>query len=54
MLRYGVDDLRSFFDNDVRFLRQFAWCRDDSRSWLPARHGWIEPPRRARGARLAA
>ena len=24
MLRYGVDDLRSFFDNDVRFLRQFA------------------------------
>ena len=24
MLRYAVDDLRSFFDNDVRFLRQFA------------------------------
>jgi phenylalanyl-tRNA synthetase alpha chain len=24
MLRYGVDDLRLFFDNDVRFLRQFA------------------------------
>lgn len=24
MLRYGVDDLRSFFDNDVRFLEQFA------------------------------
>ena len=24
MLRYGVRDLRSFFDNDVRFLRQFA------------------------------
>ena len=24
MLRYGVDDLRAFFDNDVRFLRQFA------------------------------
>ena len=24
MLRYGVDDLRSFFDNDVRFLKQFA------------------------------
>ena len=24
MLRNGVDDLRSFFDNDVRFLRQFA------------------------------
>ncbi|MEJ1248965.1 phenylalanine--tRNA ligase subunit alpha [Denitratimonas tolerans] len=24
MLRYGVADLRSFFDNDLRFLRQFA------------------------------
>ncbi len=24
MLRYGVDDLRMFFDNDVRFLAQFA------------------------------
>ena len=24
MLRYGVDDLRSFFDNDLRFLGQFA------------------------------
>jgi phenylalanyl-tRNA synthetase alpha chain len=23
MLRYGVTDLRSFFDNDLRFLRQF-------------------------------
>ena len=23
MLRYGVDDLRLFFDNDMRFLRQF-------------------------------
>ncbi len=24
MLRYGVDDLRLFFDNDLRFLRQFG------------------------------
>ena len=24
MLRYGVSDLRSFFDNDLRFLKQFA------------------------------
>jgi phenylalanyl-tRNA synthetase alpha chain len=23
MLKYGVDDIRIFFDNDVRFLRQF-------------------------------
>lgn len=24
MLRYGVNDLRLFFDNDIRFLKQFA------------------------------
>jgi len=24
MLRYGVTDLRAFFENDVRFLQQFA------------------------------
>ena len=24
MLRYGVSDLRSFFENDSRFLKQFA------------------------------
>jgi phenylalanyl-tRNA synthetase alpha chain len=24
MLRYGVDDLRPFYENDLRFLRQFA------------------------------
>ena len=24
MLKYGVDDLRLFFDNDLRFLKQFA------------------------------
>ena len=24
MLRYGVTDLRAFFENDLRFLRQFA------------------------------
>ena len=23
MLRYGIDDLRLFFDGDFRFLRQF-------------------------------
>jgi phenylalanyl-tRNA synthetase alpha chain len=23
MLRYGVNDLRMFFDNDLRFLKQF-------------------------------
>lgn len=25
MLRYGVDDLRAFFESDLRFLQQFAW-----------------------------
>jgi phenylalanyl-tRNA synthetase alpha chain len=24
MLKYGVDDLRLFFENDLRFLRQFG------------------------------
>ena len=24
MLRYGVNDLRLFFDNDLRFLEQFG------------------------------
>lgn len=24
MIRYGVDDLRAFFENDLRFLKQFA------------------------------
>ncbi|HEY8926216.1 MAG TPA: phenylalanine--tRNA ligase subunit alpha, partial [Polyangia bacterium] len=23
MLKYGVDDLRAFYENDVRFLTQF-------------------------------
>jgi phenylalanyl-tRNA synthetase alpha chain len=24
MLKYGVDDIRLFFENDLRFLEQFA------------------------------
>ena len=24
MLRWGVDDIRLFYENDLRFLRQFA------------------------------
>jgi phenylalanyl-tRNA synthetase alpha subunit len=23
MLKYGIDDIQAFFQNDVRFLRQF-------------------------------
>ena len=50
MLRYGVDDLRLFFENDLRFLRQFSMSADASRcrilrDWLrtfcdpPLEHG---------------
>ena len=24
MLKHGVDDIRAFYDNDLRFLEQFA------------------------------
>ncbi|MET0586482.1 MAG: hypothetical protein ABW099_16530, partial [Candidatus Binatia bacterium] len=24
MLKYGIDDIRLFFQNDLRFLRQFG------------------------------
>ena len=24
MLKYGIDDIRLFFQNDLRFLRQFS------------------------------
>jgi phenylalanyl-tRNA synthetase alpha chain len=24
MLKYGIDDIRLFFQNDMRFLRQFG------------------------------
>ena len=36
MLRYGVNDLRLFFENDLRFLRQFAMKRPMkfSEHWL--------------------
>jgi phenylalanyl-tRNA synthetase alpha chain len=23
MLKYGIDDIRKYFENDIRFLRQF-------------------------------
>ena len=36
MLRYGVNDLRLFFDNDLRFLKQF---RTLQRMKLP--YGWL-------------
>jgi phenylalanyl-tRNA synthetase alpha chain len=24
MLKYGINDLRIFYDNDIRFLKQFS------------------------------
>ena len=36
MLRYGVNDLRLFFENDLRFLRQF---RTLQRMKIP--YGWL-------------
>ena len=35
MLRYGVTDLRAFFENDVRFLRQFVRRGTDPRLRKP-------------------
>lgn len=32
MLRYGINDLRMFFQNDLRFLRQFG--RETSGNWI--------------------
>jgi phenylalanyl-tRNA synthetase beta chain len=38
MLRYGINDLRLFFEGDLRFLSQFPECEPDpmqfSESWL--------------------
>ena len=28
MLKYGVDDIRLFYENDLRFLEQFPACED--------------------------
>jgi phenylalanyl-tRNA synthetase alpha subunit len=25
MTLYGIDDIRVFYQNDMRFLKQFAW-----------------------------
>ena len=42
MLRYGVNDLRLFFENDLRFLRQFgaAEAMQLSEAWL---REWANP-----------
>ena len=53
MLRYGVNDLRLFFENDLRFLRQFRTFQRMKvpYSWLAE---WVTVPWPARelGARL--
>ena len=37
MLKYGIADLRSFFDGDVRWLRHFGFDPLDIPNW---RRGW--------------
>jgi phenylalanyl-tRNA synthetase alpha chain len=29
MLKYGMDDLRPFFDGDIRWLRHYGFCALD-------------------------
>ena len=31
MLKYGIDDIRHFYTNDLRFLSQFARCMSERR-----------------------
>ena len=46
MLRYGIDDLRLFFDGDLRFLRQFRLSRTRTHMQFP--ESWLrefcDPP----------
>jgi hypothetical protein len=52
MLRYGVGDLRLFFENDLRFLRQFrVRVRHEDLPRLAARMGGFPPGPRAAGSR---
>jgi hypothetical protein len=32
LLRYGIDDIRILYENDVRFLKQFWWIDFENRS----------------------
>ena len=53
MLRYGVNDLRLFFENDLRFLRQFraAERMKFPYSWL---REWVDVAVGRRRARRSA
>jgi phenylalanyl-tRNA synthetase alpha chain len=46
MLRHGVNDLRLFFDNDLRFLAQFAGA-DGEAAGVPRLRSWVDPPWRS-------
>ena len=51
MLRYGVNDLRLFFENDLRFLAQFRAVRaHEAAAVLAARVGRASPLGRARSS----
>ena len=54
MLKYGIDDIRLFFDNDLRFLQQFAGCPGDE-DLVPLAPGVRrDGARRARGRPIAS
>ena len=39
MLKYGIPDLRAFFDSDLRWLRHYGFAALD----VPTLHGGSEP-----------
>jgi hypothetical protein len=45
MLRYGIDDIRLFYENDVRFLEFLNWLMQA----LTARRQPLKMPRRVIG-----
>jgi phenylalanyl-tRNA synthetase alpha chain len=45
MLKYGIDDIRLFFDNDLRFLAQFGPSPDPSPQRGEGNGGSLSPPR---------
>ena len=52
MLRYGVNDLRLFFENDLRFLRQFQAPSHEGLHAMARRMGGCAVEARELGARL--
>ena len=60
MLKYGIPDLRTFFDSDLRWLRHYGFAALDQPSLVAGRDALARPPptpplsgRGRRSARLA-